>query len=55
MPLPSLFTALHQRTLGRIIDQDVGIDTANQFGQHWQSFLSRTDVQDGWIDYHIEM
>jgi hypothetical protein len=58
MPFPSLFRALEEKTRGRIMDRDRGVDS-NKPGKlserEWSRFVTRTDVQDGWVDYRVEL
>lgn len=58
MPFPSLFRRLQEKTGGRILDLDEGVAAENPgllTPQEWQQFVTRTDVQKGWIDYTIPL
>jgi hypothetical protein len=57
MPFPPLHKRLVEKTNGRVIDAETGLDDAkphelSQAG--WAQFLARTDVQPGWADYTLE-
>jgi hypothetical protein len=57
MPFPALLRRLVEKTNGRVIDAELGLDDAKphdlpQAG--WDRFKARTDVQPGWVDYTIE-
>ena len=58
MPFPSLFRRLQEKTSGRILDGDEGVKEKNP-GQlsdlEWNRFVARTDVQENWVDYRIEL
>jgi hypothetical protein len=57
MPFPSLFKRLEERTRGRIMDAELGVAAEQPAGlpaEQWKSFLARTDVQPGWVDYTLE-
>jgi len=56
MPLPGLIDALKQRTSGRLLDAELGSPVSNAAAlpdATWQSFVTRTDVQDLWVDHTI--
>jgi metallo-beta-lactamase superfamily protein len=55
MPLPSLYTRLQEKTSGRILDRDLGVQPPAGPNPEWDSFVSRTNVQPDWIDYHINL
>jgi hypothetical protein len=57
MPFPPLHTRLVEKTHGRVIDAELGLDEAAPQGLNdaaWARFIGRTDVQPGWIDYTLE-
>jgi glyoxylase-like metal-dependent hydrolase (beta-lactamase superfamily II) len=57
MPFPALLRRLVEKTNGRVIDAELGLDDAKPHklpAAAWGRFLARTDVQPGWIDYTIE-
>jgi len=57
MPFPSLLNRLVEKTRGRVIDAERGLDDAapQDLGDAaWQRFLARCDVQPGWVDYTLE-
>jgi hypothetical protein len=57
MPFPALLTRLVEKTHGRVMDAERGLDdaTAQDLSDaDWARFLARTDVQPGWIDYTLE-
>jgi hypothetical protein len=56
MPFPPLFKRLGEKTMGRLLDADLGLAGAKADelpARRWQEFLRRQDVKDGWIDYTI--
>ena len=58
MPFPSLFRRLQEKTRGRILDLDVGVNTENPgvlSEREWREFVSRTTVHEDWVDYRIEL
>jgi hypothetical protein len=57
MPFPALLSRLVERTHGRVIDAERGLDDASPQGLStaaWNEFIARVDVQEGWIDYTLE-
>ncbi len=57
MPFPALLTRLVEKTHGRVMDAERGLDdaTAQDLSDaDWARFLARTDVQPGWVDYTLE-
>jgi glyoxylase-like metal-dependent hydrolase (beta-lactamase superfamily II) len=57
MPFPALLNRLVEKTNGRVIDAERGLDDAkpHELSQAaWKRFLERTDVQHGWVDYTLE-
>lgn len=57
MPFPALLTRLQQKTHGRVLDAERGLDDAapqELSAAAWQKFVGRTDVQPGWVDYTLE-
>jgi hypothetical protein len=57
MPFPALLSRLVEKTHGRVIDAERGLDDAqpHELSQAaWKRFLARTDVQAGWVDYTLE-
>jgi hypothetical protein len=57
MPFPALLNRLVEKTHGRVIDAETGIDDAKPHELSeaaWKRFLKRTDVQPGWVDYTLE-
>ncbi|HEU5280061.1 MAG TPA: hypothetical protein VFU26_14315 [Gaiellaceae bacterium] len=57
MPFPPLLKRLVEKTNGRVIDAERGLDDAKPHDLSqtaWKRFLQRTDVQPGWADYTIE-
>jgi hypothetical protein len=57
MPFPSLLNRLVEKTHGRVIDAERGLDDAapqDLSEAAWQRFIARTDVQPGWVDYTLE-
>jgi hypothetical protein len=63
MPFPPLLDRLVEKTNGRVIDAERGLDDAkpHELGQAaWNRFLERTAVQPrdggqpGWVDYTLE-
>jgi hypothetical protein len=58
MPFPSLLRRLQEKTRGRILDRDRGIETTKPerlSAKDWKQFIARTSVEDDWIDYKIEI
>jgi hypothetical protein len=56
MPFPPLFKRLGEKTMGRLLDADLGLagTKADELpARRWQEFLRRKDVKEGWIDYTI--
>jgi hypothetical protein len=57
MPFPPLLTRLVEKTHGRVMDAERGLDDAapqDLSDAAWKRFVARTDVQAGWIDYTLE-
>ena len=57
MPFPALLTRLVEKTHGRVMDAERGLDdaTAQDLSDaDWARFIARTDVQPGWVDYTLE-
>ena len=57
MPFPPLLTRLVEKTHGRVMDAERGLDDAapqDLSDAAWKQFVARTDVQPGWIDYTLE-
>lgn len=57
MPFPALLSRLVEKTHGRVIDAERGLDDATPqdlSDAAWNRFIARTDVQPGWIDYTLE-
>lgn len=57
MPFPALLTRLVEKTHGRVIDAERGLDDAapqDLSDAAWDRFIARTDVQPGWVDYTLE-
>jgi hypothetical protein len=56
MPFPPLYRRLHEKTSGRILDAENGLETNTGVlsPEDWSRFAERTDVQEGWLDYTIE-
>lgn len=57
MPFPGLLRRLEEKTKGRILDAQTGLDEAAPQGlsnSAWKRFVARTDVQTMWADYTIE-
>jgi hypothetical protein len=57
MPFPPLLKRLVEKTHGRVIDAERGLDDAkpHELSQAaWKRFLERVDVQSGWVDYTLE-
>jgi Metallo-beta-lactamase superfamily len=57
MPFPPLLTRLVEKTHGRVMDAERGLDDAGPqdlSDAAWKQFVARTDVQAGWIDYTLE-
>jgi hypothetical protein len=58
MPFPPLFERLGEKTMGRILDAELGqIGTKADAltAKQWKDFQKRCDVQPGWIDYTVEV
>ena len=58
MPFPPLFTRLNEKTMGRILDAELGQSGTKADAlpaEQWKDFLDRCDVQPGWIDYTVEL
>jgi hypothetical protein len=57
MPFPALLTRLVEKTHGRVMDAERGLDGAaaqDLSDADWARFIARTDVQPGWVDYKLE-
>ncbi|MGZ8693363.1 MAG: hypothetical protein ACXWZT_11610, partial [Gaiellaceae bacterium] len=57
MPFPALLTRLVEKTHGRVMDAERGLDDAapQKLGDAaWKRFVARTDVQPGWVDYTLD-
>jgi hypothetical protein len=57
MPFPALLKRLVEKTHGRVIDAERGLDDAapqDLDDTAWERFIARTDVQPGWADYTLE-
>jgi hypothetical protein len=57
MPFPPLLNRLIEKTNGRVMDAEKGLDDAKPHDLSdvaWKRFLDRTDVQDGWVDYTLD-
>ena len=57
MPFPALLSRLVEKTHGRVIDAERGLDDAaprDLSEAAWNRFIARTDVQPGWVDYTLE-
>jgi hypothetical protein len=57
MPFPSLLNRLVEKTHGRVIDAERGLDDAaprELSDAAWDRFMARCDVQPGWVDYTLE-
>jgi hypothetical protein len=57
MPFPPLLTRLVEKTHGRVMDAERGLDDAapqELSNELWARFIGRTDVQPGWVDYTLE-
>jgi len=57
MPFPPLLKRLIEKTNGRVMDAEKGLDDAKPrdlTDVAWKRFLDRTDVQDGWVDYTLD-
>jgi hypothetical protein len=57
MPFPALLTRLVEKTHGRVMDAERGLDDAaaqDLSDADWARFLARTDAQPGWVDYTLE-
>jgi hypothetical protein len=57
MPFAPLLSRLVEKTHGRVMDAERGLDDAapKDLGDAaWSDFIARTDVQPGWIDYTLE-
>jgi hypothetical protein len=58
MPFPALYHRLQEKTRGRLIEADIGLEAARPeaglSAEAWDRFLARTDVQERWIDYTLE-
>jgi hypothetical protein len=56
MPFPSLYTRLHERSQGRILDLEKGLgDAPPQGAGAWASFPGRAQVSEDWIDLQIDL
>jgi len=57
MPFPPLHARLVEKTHGRVLDAEHGLDDAAPKDLNdaaWARFIGRTDVQPGWVDYTLE-
>jgi metallo-beta-lactamase superfamily protein len=63
MPFPGLLARLEEKTHGRVMDAELGLDKATPKDlddASWKRFVARTDVQPdtdtqvGWVDYTLE-
>jgi hypothetical protein len=57
MPFPGLLRRLQEKTKGRIVDAETGLDDAAPQGLSkpaWKQFVAKTDIQTLWVDYTIE-
>jgi hypothetical protein len=57
MPFPPLLKRLVEKTNGRVIDAERGLDDARPHELSepmWKRFLGRVDVQAGWVDYTLD-
>jgi hypothetical protein len=57
MPFPGLYDRLQEKTKGRILDAETGLENASPRGLSaaaWKRFLAKTDVQRLWVDYVLE-
>jgi hypothetical protein len=57
MPFPPLLKRLVEKTHGRVIDAERGLDDAKPYELSqaaWKRFVKRVDVQPGWVDYTLE-
>src|SRR5580765_4348624 len=57
MPFPSLLNRLVEKTHGRVMDAEHGLDDAapkDLGAAAWSDFIARTNVQPGWVDYTLE-
>jgi hypothetical protein len=57
MPFPALLRRLVEKTHGRVMDAERGLDDAaaqDLSDADWARFIARTDVQPGWVDYTLE-
>jgi hypothetical protein len=57
MPFPPLLARLVEKTHGRVMDAERGLDDSTPqdlSDADWARFTARTDVQPGWIDYTLE-
>jgi hypothetical protein len=57
MPFEPLHKRLVEKTNGRVIDAETGLDDAKPHELSeagWAQFLAQTDVQPGWVDYTLE-
>src|SRR5712691_1582088 len=57
MPFPALLARLVEKTHGRVMDAERGLDDAapkDLSDAAWDRFIARTDVQSGWVDYTLE-
>lgn len=59
MPFPSLFMRLQEKTKGRILDMDLGVqaDKPDAISEDdWRRFTeTKTHVAGEWVDYFIEI
>jgi len=58
MPFPSLLRRLREKTRGRILDADEGVQERNPgllSDREWKQFTGRTTVAPDWVDYRIEL
>jgi hypothetical protein len=57
MPFPPLLKRLIEKTNGRVLDAERGLDDAKPHELSeamWKRFVGRTDVQPGWVDYTLD-
>jgi Metallo-beta-lactamase superfamily len=58
MPFPPLFDRLNEKTMGRILDAELGQSGTKAdalTAKQWKDFQKRCDVQPGWIDYTVDV
>jgi hypothetical protein len=56
MPFPPLYRRLQEKTNGRILDADAGLEEnpGGLSAEEWSRFAERADVQQDWLDYTID-